>query len=478
MCQGNALKCPLCGTENSIENVRDNNYIMSRYLNEIADQVQGKKDNQAERKKDCSKHTREENLFCKECQTPICISCLGDDHKGHNLGDLEESTREICAGLMEDIRWMRDILEQKKANVEKVQGIVMENCLEGTSEVKARRDYLIKEINLRTGALLYDIEEQKNKVCLGIRKAFANIDEKFDLLKDFEAIAKNKTVFRVEIPKLVKFRHARDEIEFDFSRTTLYTVLTYIKSDDTAGCLSQLCGKLAPRNEEIGTDIEHVTEGPAVSHKIDLEKSDSKVMEQKLSNDSSLQEKGALDISVMTAKASVPNSHKRSSTPEATPVINDPHATDKSQVPHPTVKDVSMDQSGAEEKKVNVVQRENTYDDLLSRVKKLRNAFQATKCPPRSNTTTADVTHGSSRHPRSEGGTAGSRSNSVRARNTVLSGLENLRDSRKCTPHLYNRRDAVQPVAKKARLEAAPNGNCQINSQGPWQGEVHFTASY
>ena len=461
----------MCGTENSVENVRDNNYIMSRYLNEMTDQVQKKKESPADGKKECSKHAKEENLFCKECQMLVCISCLGDDHKGHNYGDLEEATREIHTGLMENIQWMRDTLEQKKANIEKVKGIVVENCRECTSEVKARRDHLIREINQRTGDLLHDIEEQKNKVCLGISKAFANIDEKFDLLKDFESIAKNKAVFRVEIPKLVRFRHARDEIQFDFSRTTLYTVLTYMNCGDTTACLSILCGKLAPRNEEIGPEIERVPEGTAASHKIELEKSVSKV----ISSDSSLQEKGALDISV---KVSVPNRHKTSSTPEQTPVIIDSHTTDKSPVPNSIVKDVSMDQSdvGAEEKKVNVVEQGNTYDNLLSRAISLVEV--AAKSHPTSNTTAPSASHGCSRRPRSEGGRASSRSNNVRGRNTVLSGLENLRDSRKCTLHLYDRRDDVQPVAKKVRLEATPSGDCQSNSRRPWQGKVHFTASY
>ena len=114
---------------------------------------------------------------------------------------------------------MRNRLGKKRDDIEKVQQIVWENCQECTSEVTAVKEHLISEINKITGNLLHDLREQKNKVYLGIDKSFANIDEKLDLLEDFEMIAKNKTVFEVETSKLERFRCVRDELEFRFSKT-------------------------------------------------------------------------------------------------------------------------------------------------------------------------------------------------------------------------------------------------------------------
>ena len=347
-----------------------------------------------------------------------------------------------------------------------------ENCQECTSEVIARKDYLISEINQIAGNLVRDIAEQKNKVDIGINKTFAYIDNKLDLVKDFETIAKNKAVFEVETPKLVRFKNMKDEIQFRFSETTPYNVLTYMKNDDTADCLSHLCGKL----------IEYVAKDPATSPKTELEKHDSKVMDQKISGDSSLQEEGALDISTTTA-----STFGRDCSQEKTSAINGSlTATD---TPVPVVKDISLDQSGAAGKSESVLQPENTPDELVRRVNGLLE--KAGKLLPSTNTAAPDEDLGNSPYLQSEGDATEDQTavnnfvsiqstNNVSGRKAALSWSGNLRNPRKCTSHLYDRRDDVQtvaePVARKARLEATPHDDSESSYQGPWRGTVqHYT---
>ena len=81
LCEGTVLECPLCGTENSTEYIRDNINIIS-HINEMTKKAVERKDRPAEGKKESCKHAGEENLFCKECKVPVCISCLRDDHLG------------------------------------------------------------------------------------------------------------------------------------------------------------------------------------------------------------------------------------------------------------------------------------------------------------------------------------------------------------------------------------------------------------
>ena len=84
--QGPSLKCPECDAEyygrNGTENIRKNEYIIS-YIKKLANRFPKKEDRTVGREKECSKHGKELNLFCNEsrCQTPICISCLKDEHK-------------------------------------------------------------------------------------------------------------------------------------------------------------------------------------------------------------------------------------------------------------------------------------------------------------------------------------------------------------------------------------------------------------
>ena len=469
--EGTSVECPLCGTENDIENVRKNNSIIS-HINEMADKAHKKKDYLPEAEKECSKHAEEINLFCKECQTPVCISCLKDQHEGHDFSELEEATEELCSGLLEDVEWMKEILQKKKHDIAKVQQIVAENCQECTSEVIARKEYLINEINQIAGNLVRDITEQKNTVDIGINKSFAYIGEKLDLVKDFETIAKNKTVFEVETPKLVRFKNAKDEIQFRFSETTPYNVLTYMRSDDTTDCLSHLCGKL----------IEYVAKDPVTSPKTKLEKDDHKVMDQKISRDSSLQEEGALNISTTTAPAVTASTFGRDCSQEKTSAVSGSHRVNGT--PVPVVKDTSIDQSDAAEKsEESALQPENTPDELVRRVNGILE--KAGKLLPSTNTAAPDEDLGNSPYLQSEGGATevqasvnsvvGIQStNNVSGRNTALSGSWNLKDPRKCTSHLYDRRDDVQtvaePVAGKARLEALPHDDSESIYPGPWRG--------
>ena len=501
LCEGISVTCPLCGTENGIEKIRKNKNLIS-HIDEIADKVHKKKDSRSEGKKDslpegkkdnrpegvkdsrsegknnrlekakekddrpegkkgsqpegekeCSKHGEEVNLFCKECQTPVCILCLEDEHKEHKNGDLREATDEICSGLLEDVEWMKDTLQKKKDDIVKVRQMVAENCQECTKEVITRKDHLIREINQIAEKLVGDITEHKNKVDTGINKTFVYIDEKLDLVKDFEIIAKSKAILEVETQKLARFKDVKDEIQFSFSETTPYDVLSYMKSDDITDCFSHLCGK--------------------------LEKHESKVMDQKISGDSSLQEKGNRDILTTTTPTATASALDRDCLREKTSANNSSHRA--SDTPVPAVKHPSMDGKSEE----NVPQSENTPDELLKRVNSL--LAKAGKLLPSTNTEAPVENPGSTPDLQSKGDAtevptavvsfAGTQStNDVSGRSTAPPGLGNLRDPRKCTSHLYDRRDDVQivaePVAKKARLEATSDEDSQSSYEEPWQGII------
>ena len=300
--KGTSLECPQCGAEhcggNGAENIRKNNYIIS-YLKKEADKVPEKKDKPMEIKRECQKHGKEENLFCQEsgCQMPICISCLKDEHKGHKISDLEEVTKEMCAAVLEDVKWMKETLHKKKDDFLTVQKMVSQNCQDCTSYVLDLKADLMNKINQIAGNLVQDITEQKDKTDSRINKAVANIDEKLTMAKDFEKIAKNKAVFEVETKRLVKFRSAKDEIQSRFSETTPYTILTFMKCADVSNSLSKLFGKLIQKNRQIGMKM-----GAAVSYKTDLDKT---------------KENGAPVVSARTKATASTCSKQRSSSTEA-----------------------------------------------------------------------------------------------------------------------------------------------------------------
>ena len=392
--QVGSFQCPQCGTKHSSEND-----IIS-FTNKIGQRQPAETKNKpaVEGKQKCSMHGEELCLFCKEsgCQMAICVACAKDQHEGHDVGDLEEVTEEICSSLLEDVQWMKDTLEKKMDDYLKVEQIVVESCRECTSEVKDMKADLITKINQRTEKLLNYIAIHKNRTHTRTEKKIKSIHEKLALVQDFQKFAENKTVMDIETKKLQKFKYTKDEINSrSFETTSCYSVLNYVKCDNMSTCLYQLCGKLKERNKEIGMRVmKSDARGPTVPLKTDLEENDSKLMDQNISS-GSLQEKGALDILAMTtqtATASTPDSQSNthSCLRESTPAIDGSHRVNDT--PVLVVKDTSMDRSDLDGKSEGVVQPESTSDELVRRVNGLLE--KAGKLLPSMNAATPDVTPG------------------------------------------------------------------------------------
>ena len=391
--KGTALECPLCGAEhceeNGIENIRKNIYIIS-YLEKLAEESPVKENNPVEEKKECQKHGKEQNLFCRKCQMPICITCLNQEHRGHKICGLEEGIEERCATLLGDVRFVKEALQKKKEELKKVQKIVAQNCQDCTSEVRNVKADLINKINHKAEQLVEEITGQKDKTDSRINKEIANIDEKLVMAKDFEKIAKNKAIFEVDKKKLEKFTSAKSEIQSRFPEATPFTILTFMKCGDMSNCLWKLFGKLTHKNREIGMKV-----GMAVSYKTDLDKN---------------KENRDPRVSAKTKAARLTSSNQRSCITEAcfqqkeAGPVNLSGKTDETTVPVRT--DISINQSDAGTKKAtgDVLKLKNTHDETLrsgsvqiAKIGPLKDsAKKSEKTHPSTNTGTPDLTHGNS----------------------------------------------------------------------------------
>ena len=412
--QVGSLQCPQCGTKHSSEND-----IIS-FTNKIVQRPPAETKNKpaVEGKHKCSMHGEELCLFCKEsgCQMAICVACAKDQHEGHDVGDLKEVTEEICSSLLEDVQWMKNTLEKKIDDYLKVEQIVVESCRECASEVKDMKADLITKINQRTEKLLNYIAIHKNRTHTRTEKEIKSIHEKLALVQDFQKFAENKTVMDIETKKLQKFKYTKDEINSrSFETTSCYSVLNYVKCDDMSACLYQLCGKLKERNKEIGMRVmKSDARGRTVPLKTDLEKSDSKLMDQNISS-GSLQEKEALDILAM--------------------------------------KDTLVDQSDPDGRSESVAQPESTSDELVRRVNGLLE--KAGKLLPSMN---PDVTRGNLLNIQSD--VALGISTSTTATVTAASIL-NRDCSQEKTPaingsHMAN--DTPDPVVKDTSMDQSDAG--------------------
>ncbi|XP_048059557.1 E3 ubiquitin-protein ligase TRIM39-like [Megalobrama amblycephala] len=104
----------------------------------------------------CQKHERPLELFCRDDQTIVCVSCTDGDHKNHNTVSLEETqlmiqdTEEMIQGRIKKIQDIKNTAEFRKRNTEK----------EKAARVELFTD-LIRSIERCQTELLEMMEEQQ-----------------------------------------------------------------------------------------------------------------------------------------------------------------------------------------------------------------------------------------------------------------------------------------------------------------------------
>ena len=208
-------------------------------------------------KKKCNKHGKERILFCNEsgCKTPICVMCLKDVHKGHDFSDREEVVEERCAAVLDDIQWMKETLQKKKQDLSQAHDLVIRNCEECTKKVAGVKAELINEIDRNTAELLHEITEIKKEADRRLSQKFDEIYKKLIIVNKLEKLANTKTIFDAETENLEKLRREKNEIQSWFPEAIPYIALTYENCGSKSGYLSQLCGKLIPKNEQFQSKV-------------------------------------------------------------------------------------------------------------------------------------------------------------------------------------------------------------------------------
>ncbi|XP_065141197.1 E3 ubiquitin/ISG15 ligase TRIM25-like isoform X2 [Paramisgurnus dabryanus] len=106
----------------------------------------------------CQKHERPLELFCRDDQTPVCLSCTDGDHKNHDTVTLEE---EIEERKIELLKTQTDVQQNIRNKTKKIQDIKHSVELRGKSAKKQDED-LIKDLEQKIIVLKRRYTELEN----------------------------------------------------------------------------------------------------------------------------------------------------------------------------------------------------------------------------------------------------------------------------------------------------------------------------
>ncbi|XP_056093388.1 E3 ubiquitin-protein ligase TRIM39-like isoform X2 [Rhinichthys klamathensis goyatoka] len=157
----------------------------------------------------CQKHERPLELFCRDDQTCVCLSCTEGEHRTHNTVPIEEESREKKNQLVQTQTDIHQMIQDRKKKIQEIQHSVELRKKEKSSSVEIFTD-LIRSIERCQSDLMKMMEEQQ--------KAAEKQAE--DLIKE---IHQEITELKRRNTELEQLSHTEDHLHLIQMSSSLYT---------------------------------------------------------------------------------------------------------------------------------------------------------------------------------------------------------------------------------------------------------------
>uniref|UniRef100_A0A8C1ZPY8 E3 ubiquitin-protein ligase TRIM39-like n=1 Tax=Cyprinus carpio TaxID=7962 RepID=A0A8C1ZPY8_CYPCA len=179
----------------------------------------------------CQKHERPLELFCRDDQTCVCLSCTDGDHKNHNTVSLEETqlmiqdTQQMIHDRIKKIQDIKHSAEVRKRSTQKVKTA----CIELFTD-------LIRSIERRQTDLLEMMEEKQKAAEKQEQELIEELEQEITELKmrntELEQLSRTEDVIQI-YSSLCSPRNTRNwpeiSVKTQESLETLRTDLTQLK---------------------------------------------------------------------------------------------------------------------------------------------------------------------------------------------------------------------------------------------------------
>ena len=186
------MECPECRTKHSAKN-EEKSFPQNKYLLMLIKRKPAKiREGKAQRnsKEICIEHKKVIVLFCKEpeCLMPVCLQCLKNDHRKHDIVGIADQKEEL---LMMTINYIEKNLMEKVSVLSSVKYEVNRKTKEFVKDLERRRDYLCEEIKQQFDDIKKETESQEKQLNSSVDNETAALNESLNLLSYIRSNAEN-----------------------------------------------------------------------------------------------------------------------------------------------------------------------------------------------------------------------------------------------------------------------------------------------
>ena len=182
------LECPECRKPHlatkKVKTFPQNKYILST-LQRISHQLGTEK---------CEIHNRELSLFCVEsplCNKPICTLCMINDHKNHQLKDLQQMKEEMSQEMTTGVKSLAGNLRNKREALLATKGLFDEKREICVNKIKEKKEDMVRKFD----TMMAEATRKVTKAQDNIDKELVAIDA---YLKQLNNINQNSTSYGYE----------------------------------------------------------------------------------------------------------------------------------------------------------------------------------------------------------------------------------------------------------------------------------------
>ncbi len=178
------LTCPQCRAVHKtwgkgFKAFRQNKYIIPNLQNDKEE-----KTSSGPRFIQCETHKRKLTLFCREdtCMRAICSKCLTQNHKFHDVQDIEDRHEMYSERVKKRI----DNVNEKKNNLLKAKDEMTKEFDAAQTEMESTRNEIIRIVNYKFNKIKRHCETMKANNAQNLQRKIDCLNEKLTTLKDIQ----------------------------------------------------------------------------------------------------------------------------------------------------------------------------------------------------------------------------------------------------------------------------------------------------